>query len=46
MAQAGKEAVWISRISKDLEMPELSNGMCLKTDSQSAIKLAKNPEYH
>jgi hypothetical protein len=45
LAQAGKESVWLNRIYAELDMP-IDAAICLKTDSQSAIKLAKNPEYH
>ena len=45
LAHGGKEAVWISRMYQELGSME-NDTICLKTDSQSAMKLAKNPEYH
>jgi hypothetical protein len=47
LAHGGKEAVWIRRMYEELGMLSLQKeSMLLKTDSQSAMKLAKNPEYH
>ena len=46
LAQGGKEAVWITRIYSELGMSFQDDPICLKTDSQSAMKLAKNPEHH
>ncbi|OXA43043.1 Copia protein [Folsomia candida] len=47
LALAGKEAVWVTRLYLELDMISLENEpICLKTDSQSAIKLAKNDEFH
>jgi Reverse transcriptase (RNA-dependent DNA polymerase)/gag-polypeptide of LTR copia-type/GAG-pre-integrase domain len=47
LAQGGKEAVWISKMYQELGLHFLTDEpICLKTDSQSAIKLAKNPEFH
>jgi hypothetical protein len=44
LALGGKEAVWVNRIYSELGEEQLP--ICISTDSQSAIKLAKNPEYH
>jgi hypothetical protein len=47
LAHGGKEAVWITRLYEELGMLRVQkDSMCLKTDSQSAMKLARNPEYH
>lgn len=47
LSQAGKEAVWLSRLYTELHLSCFTDdSVCLQTDSQSAIKLAKNPEYH
>lgn len=47
LALAGKEAVWVTRLYLELDMISLENEpICLKTDSQSAIRLAKNDEFH
>ena len=46
LAHAGKEAMWISRIYRELGVESLENNpISLKTDSQSAIKPARNPEH-
>lgn len=47
LAQAGKKAVWLERLYSELNLPYIKEGpICVKTDSQSAMKLAKNLEYH
>ena len=46
LTHGGKESVWVSRFYSEYGAMTAQGGMCLKTDSQSAMKLAKNPEYH
>ena len=44
MTEAGKEAVWLSRLVNELGFKQ--DSMVLHCDSQSAIHLAKNQVYH
>jgi len=43
--EAACETVWLRRILQDLEISQ-AKATSLFTDSQSAIKLAKNPAFH
>lgn len=44
-SETSKEAVWISRLLKEIRQEE-SMPISLLCDNQSAIRLAKNPEFH
>ena len=44
-ATAAKEAIWIRKLLSDIEY-RCETGTLLYVDNQSAIKLAKNPEFH
>lgn len=44
--EASKEAVWISRLMEELLNRSKTAPVPLLSDSQSAIKLIKNPEFH
>jgi hypothetical protein len=41
LTHGGKESVWVSRFYSEYGAMTAQGGMCLKTDSQSAMKLAK-----
>lgn len=43
-SEAAKEAVWLSRLYK--EIAHVNDVPILFVDNASAIKLAKNPEFH
>jgi len=43
--EASKEAIWITRLLKELKL-EGKQTVPLYCDNQSAIRLAKNPEFH
>ncbi|MCO5564489.1 hypothetical protein L7F22_018150 [Adiantum nelumboides] len=43
-SEASKEAIWLARIVSDLSIS--AETPTLHCDSQSAIKLAKNPMFH
>ena len=44
-SMATREAVWLSRLMKDIGCPA-SSAINLYTDNQSALRLVKNPEFH
>jgi hypothetical protein len=44
-SESSKEAVWIDRLLKEIGQEE-SMPIPLLCDNQSAIRLAKNPEFH
>lgn len=45
--EAAKEAVWIKNFINDLHLPEYHvDSIPLRVDNKSAIKIAKNPEFH
>lgn len=46
--EAVQEAIWVVNFLGEigLEEVDVSNGLKVNMDSQSAIRLAKNPEYH
>ncbi|MCO5576798.1 hypothetical protein L7F22_030618 [Adiantum nelumboides] len=44
LSEACKEAIWLARLVKDLELEQCL--LVLHCDSQSAIALAKNPVFH
>jgi len=44
-AAAAKEAMWLRKLINDIENTN-SAAVVLNVDNQSAIKLAKNPEFH
>jgi hypothetical protein len=47
LAQGGKESVWLARLYSEISRPSDDIlPICIKTDSQSAIRIAKNPEHH
>lgn len=47
LAHAGKESVWLARlISEICGSSNTDDAICIKTDSQSAIRIANNPEHH
>ncbi|CAL8134718.1 unnamed protein product [Orchesella dallaii] len=45
LSATAKEAVWLTRMYSDLRM-QVDGAVTLYTDSQSAMKLAYNPEFH
>jgi hypothetical protein len=46
-AEAAKEAVWIRNFINDLRIPGVHiNIVPLYIDSNSALKLTRNPEFH
>lgn len=50
LSEAAKDAIWISNLRRDLDgnqrHTEATPAVPIFCDNQSAIKLAKNPEYH
>lgn len=45
LTEAGKEATWLTQLYRDMDVPT-DGPVVLKTDSQSAMILAHNPEHH
>jgi hypothetical protein len=47
LAQGGKESVWLARLySEIINKSDDILPICIRADSQSAIRFAKNPERH
>lgn len=46
-AEAAKEAIWMKGLLTELDIPRIDvDTVTIYCDNQSAIKLAKNPEFH
>lgn len=45
MCEATKECIWLRKLNEDLGFAQRKQ-TCIKVDSQSALALAANPEFH
>jgi hypothetical protein len=44
--QATKEAIWMTKLMKELRYMKEKKAMVIRCDSQGAISLTKNPTQH